>query len=481
MDNSSDSEEEAGLTQEQLDKLAQLQDLTGIEDTNICRALLDSNNWDLESTAREHLGIHQEEEDHQQRPMPNPDPDLPNLGQPDPGGLEQMYQHIPQNQQQREQRGAVGSRALRRHAGGGNSLVSLLMYILSMPLRIVTTSIDGAMGFITSLFGFPPRRRSTVRDPQRDVSKFVAEFEEAYGSEHPEFFVGSYSQVLEEAKKELKFLLIYLHSEDHQDTDRFCTDVLSNQELRSYISENFIVWGCSVKYPEGHRVSEALRESTYPFLAVVVLRQHRMVVVGRQEGYIQAQPLVTWLEKTVREYESFIVAARADRDERNFTREIRNEQDALYEETLRQDQEREEQKREEEVRQLQAEEEERLQEEAERRRVDEEHEKKSRIQNMKIELASEVPSEPELSCKEAIRILIKLPEGQRLERRFLPTHTMHHLYYFVFCHPDSPDEFDIVTNFPRRVLACKPDDEPLTLAAAGFGRSEMLFVNDLDA
>ena len=53
-------------------------------------------------------------------------------------------------------------------------------------------------------------------------------------------------------------------------------------------------------------------------------------------------------------------------------------------------------------------------------------------------------------------------------------------YYVIF----SPDEFDIVTNFPRRVLQCNPDSvstEPVTLADAGFGRSEMLFVNDLEA
>jgi len=314
-DNSSDNDEESSLTQEQADKLAQLQDLSGIDDTNICRALLESNNWDLESTAREHLGT---QDDPQPSPQ-HPDPDLPNLGQPDPGGHQQIFQNQNRNDQQRLQRG-VGARALRRHAVGGNSMVSLLMYILSMPLRIVTTSIDGAMGFINSLFGFPPRRRSTVRDPQRDVTNFVASFEETYGSEHPEFFVGSYAQVLEEAKKELKFLLVYLHSEDHEDTDRFCRQVLSNQDLRLYISQNCIVWGCSVKLAEGHRVSEALRESTYPFLGVVVLRQHRMVVVGRQEGFIQPEPLLEWLQKTVREYEAFIVAARVDRDERNFTR-----------------------------------------------------------------------------------------------------------------------------------------------------------------
>ena len=52
----------------------------------------------------------------------------------------------------------------------------------------------------------------------------------------------------------------------------------------------------------------------------------------------------------------------------------------------------------------------------------------------------------------------------------------------IYCF--SPDEFEIVSNFPRRVLACKPsggEGEPVTLVQAGFGKSEMLFVNDLDA
>ena len=41
-------------------KIYCFQDLTGIEDTNVCRALLESQDWDLESTAREHLGIQSE-------------------------------------------------------------------------------------------------------------------------------------------------------------------------------------------------------------------------------------------------------------------------------------------------------------------------------------------------------------------------------------------------------------------------------------
>ena len=279
--------------------------------------------------------------------------------------------------------------------------------------------------------------------------------------------------MLNEAKRELKFLLVYLHSEDHQDTEKFCRNTLTNPQVINYINEGMLFWGCSVKSPEGYRVSQALRETGYPFLAVIVLRQNRMVVVGRLEGYQQPDRLTTRLTEIVRENEAFIVVARAERHEIDTTRVIRNEQDIIFRDTLKQDQEREKRKKEEG---------ERKKREADeiKRREKEEQEKKDRIIQMKMDLVSQVPDEPPANHAESVRVLIKLPDGQRLERRFLRSHTLKHVYNFVFCHPESPDEFDIVTNFPRKVLDCKEDGAP-TLAESGFSRSEMLFVNDLDA
>ena len=34
-----------------------IQGLTGLDDLGVCRALLESQGWDLEAVAREHLGI----------------------------------------------------------------------------------------------------------------------------------------------------------------------------------------------------------------------------------------------------------------------------------------------------------------------------------------------------------------------------------------------------------------------------------------
>ena len=110
-------------------------------------------------------------------------------------------------------------------------------------------------------------------------------------------------------------------------------------------------------------------------------------------------------------------------------REIRNQQEAEYAETLRRDQEREEKAR------VEAERERREAEEKEMARR-EELEKKDQIVRLKIELANKIPEEPEAGSEDVVRILIKLPGGQRLERRFLLSHSLEHIYYFVFCHPD---------------------------------------------
>ena len=230
-----------------------------------------------------------------------------------------------------------------------------------------------------------------------------------------------------------------------------------------------------------------------------MLNYYYKIAVGRLEGAPpNPEMLVQRLSNVVRDNEAFIVAARADRAERHMTQTIRQEQDAALQDALRQDQEKERKKRE-------VEEEKRRVEEEEITRVKEEQNRKERIARAKIDCAGRIPPEPDKSSPDVVRIVIKLPEGQRLERRFLKTHSLKYLYYYVFCHPDSPDDFDITTNFPRKVLHCKPkhlitdlglidstttddaintesvEEDPPTFEAAGIGQSTMLFVNDLDA
>ena len=60
-----------------------------------------------------------------------------------------------------------------------------------------------------------------------------------------------------------------------------------------------------------------------------------------------------------------------------------------------------------------------------------------------------------------------------------------YLYNYVLVHEASPDDFQIVTNFPRKVLPCQPSEDngqdPPTFEEVGLGKSEMLFVHDNEA
>lgn len=59
-----------------------------------------------------------------------------------------------------------------------------------------------------------------------------------------------------------------------------------------------------------------------------------------------------------------------------------------------------------------------------------------------------------------------------------------YLYFYVFCQTEAPDSFEIITNFPRRTLPCEPTQEcpePPSFAELGLGKTETLFVHDLDA
>lgn len=156
---------------------------------------------------------------------------------------------------------------------------------------------------------------------------------------------------------------------------------------------------------------------------------------------------------------------------------MRREQDAAYLESLKADQEKERKRREEQ---------DKIDQEKQRL-VDEENKRKEMIQErerMKEELKIEIPEEPPVDDPDVVRIVLKLPHGSRIERRFLKNQSLKFLYYFAFCHEDCPDDFHVVTNFPRRTLPCEPSKngpDPPSFEEAGLGKNEMLFVQDNEA
>lgn len=51
------------------------------------------------------------------------------------------------------------------------------------------------------------------------------------------------------------------------------------------------------------------------------------------------------------------------------------------------------------------------------------------------------------------------------------------LYDFVFSHPESPEEFEMTTNFPKRVVP----RGAINLFEVGLKDRDVLFVNDVNA
>ena len=128
---------------------------------------------------------------------------------------------------------------------------NLLMWPIRWPVSFAFRTFAGIFQFVASIFGFGASNHTsrpvqfwpstTPFDPRADVENFVADFETKYGLMHPQFFVGSYSQVLERAKSELQFLLVYLQSPGHADTNRFCGTTLTSPELvKEHLSQNII-------------------------------------------------------------------------------------------------------------------------------------------------------------------------------------------------------------------------------------------------
>jgi FAS-associated factor 2 len=259
---------------------------------------------------------------------------------------------------------------------------------------------------------------------------------------------------------------------------RFPREILCSDVFVNFLNTNMLLWACNTSSPEGYRVSQALREHAYPFLAVIVLRDNKMSVVARIEGHVTgSQELIERLEQVMAENESSLVTARAERAERSFNQSLRQQQDEAYLESLRADQEKEKKRREEKEKQELEELKQRQVKEEEEQKFLQKEEKKSNLERL-------LPPEPEAEHPDSIRIMLKIPNGSRIERRFLRTHSIKWLFYYVFCHKDCPDDFQIVTNFPKRTLPCEPTDEekdPPSFEEIGLGKSEMLFVHDNQA
>ncbi|XP_058451301.1 FAS-associated factor 2 [Malaya genurostris] len=440
-----------GMSNEQTEKVLQFQDITGLDDINVCRDILIRHQWDLEVAFQEHLNIRE--------------------GRPSAYATESRAPQVVNDRFLQHVFSAQGGTNVPVPTGIGGVIGFVVNYVFNFCYSTVSS-------IVTAFLNLFKNRERIVTDPLGDVLKFIQNYNEKF-PEHPVFYQGTYAQALNDAKRELKFLLVYLHSESSAEATSFCRDTLSNAQVVEYVNRRMLFWACDIASPEGYRVSHSINARSYPVLVMIALRANKMVIMGRMEGRCTAEELIRRMETVVNDNEIWLNQARQDRLERDLTQTLRQQQDEAYQMSLRADQEKQRRKQEEleaAKRVQQAIEAERL---AEQQRLD-------NIERLKMDLASQVPSEPETGAPDTISIVFKLPSGLRLERRFHSSNTLKDIHNFIFCHPDAPDSFEVTANFPKRVLQCGANEGsssgPLpTLVEAGLKNREVLFVVDLDA
>ncbi|KAK7604112.1 hypothetical protein V9T40_004385 [Parthenolecanium corni] len=439
------------LDHEQTEKILQFQDLTGIEDIALCRDVLQRHNWDLETAVQDQLNIKEGRPSVYSVSRPASD-ELP-VVHSDPSVQQVFVAESPALPFRWRWTGTVG-------------------LIASFLFRFVYNTFASFFEFARSFFWNRPRYPE-VTDPIGDVLNFINKFEETFGRRHPVFYQGTYAQALNDAKLELRFLIVYLHS-DSQDCSSFCRNTLTSEDMIDFLDSHAVIfWSCSVETGEGRRVVHALHAKKFPFIGVIILRENVMTLVARLEGLMDSPLLISRLQSVIANNEPILYAARASRMERILNQSIREQQDEAYMESLRADQEKQRQREleREEIRKIELEKE---------RLIQEELMKKLELENQKTSFLARIPDEPATSHPNCVCISFKMPNGQRLERRFLSTHTLQDVYYYVFCNPDLSGKFEIATNFPKKVLDCSMTSIQ-TLEEAGLRKREVLFVYDLES
>ncbi|KXJ89407.1 thioredoxin-like protein [Microdochium bolleyi] len=323
---------------------------------------------------------------------------------------------------------------------------TILYFLAFLPAsirpRAITTSIT--QGFR----GTAGRRMLLPRDT---AARFKREFEEEYGTSALSFYEGGFAQALDEAKKELKFLIMVLVSPEHDDTESFTRETLLSPDVTAFINDpqnNIILWGGNVLDSEAYQVATEYNATKFPFTCVVCLTPRegstRMSIVKRLVGPVAPQTYVAELQAAITKYAPDLASARAERTAQEVTRNLRNEQDSAYERSLAVDRERARQRKEAEAAAALAE-----------KTAQEEAEAAERLARLREQWrrwrATTIAPEPDstANAKDIVRLALKMPEGsgagQRIVRKFAATTTVEELYAFVECfeYLEAEDEGDI--------------------------------------
>ena len=187
---------------------------------------------------------------------------------------------------------------------------------------------------------------------------FIADFQDKYCHDReeekdiPPFSPFKWDDVLRSSQRDGKFVIIYLHSSMHDDTDAFCRDALLDARMLEFLHSNdVLVWGADVRHRDGSEVAGYLKACSFPFMAVCM--KHRqsgsLMVLDRVEGVASlgddaatsiSDKLLGRLRGVIAANAQVVTQLRNDRRAEQERRTFIDQQNRDYEETLLADRER---------------------------------------------------------------------------------------------------------------------------------------------
>ena len=387
-------------------------------------------------------------------------------------------------------------------------LISVIVRLVTLILRILIFPLAKVSAII-----FPPHEFDDVRKSgDRAARAFAAEFRKYLNTSRTNdnnddsdndvvnpLEITSYSNTVAAARRNNKFLFIYLHSPHHPQAQHFMSHTLADDRVLNFMrnsSQNLMVWASSVHSADGAAVAGSLHVTAYPFVALLScqrgsggtvevlmrmdgMQQRALAQLNRNNGYSRMMSgeipyntgeFLAILAAHLLHYQSIIDEAIARRRAREEEAALRAEQDREYEEALEADRRREAERA--EAERL---EQERIRQEEENIRLEEERRSKE------LETAKSLVGEEPSPGSGVARLRLFLPSGIKVDRRFEADAKVEVIraYVKLYFHEKNIDieSFELSMNYPKKVL----DDNEETIQDALGGLQAVVMVRDLDA
>ncbi|KAI0056155.1 hypothetical protein BV25DRAFT_1903364 [Artomyces pyxidatus] len=281
----------------------------------------------------------------------------------------------------------------------------------------------------------------------------------------PDFVLGSYEEALRICQKEARIGCIILVSDEHDDVPDFKRHTLTDVNFVDLLHKNdFVVWGGDIRDREAWSAARKLQATTYPFVAFISLQPPRapssftpnasrsttpsLTVLSRHQGSSTpaSGPTSTATltdhitHQLLPRVSPFLGRIRAAARERELERALREEQDRAFRDSERRDREKvarrlEEEKRAEDEKRA---EEQRLKAIEEARIMKEERKAKWRREARSALVGVEATG------PHALRMGVRMPDGQRLVRMFERHDRVTALYCLVDTHLNPSESKEVV-------------------------------------